>query len=224
MTQQTNATEVLLHEAMELLGAIGVGKAGEHGLHNACNLRNRIDAHLQRMQLDRLSRTANASEASEHTAAVSSGEGVEHKKAIWVVCCPYVGGVKIYGAFDNAHDAEKLRSSKETGKRAEVHTSWLTYAPPPSDRAAVEGVTISVDIAKRAVRAMELCERESSGWLKYAEPIKAAIGATIIAERARASDTNDAAVELRAAAEKARKFLAESVKTHEQQSEDEAGG
>jgi hypothetical protein len=64
---------------------------------------------------------------------------------------------------------------------------------PPSDRAAVEGVTISVDIAKRAVRAMELCERESSGWLKYAEPIKAAIGATIIAERARASDTNDAA-------------------------------
>lgn len=47
-------TSALLREAMELLGAIGVGKAGKHAAHNACNLRNRIDAHLQRDQLAKI--------------------------------------------------------------------------------------------------------------------------------------------------------------------------
>ena len=43
--------EGLLREAMELLGAIGVSKAGKHERHNACVIRNRIDAYLQHQQM-----------------------------------------------------------------------------------------------------------------------------------------------------------------------------
>jgi hypothetical protein len=50
------------------------------------------------------------------------------KKCIWVVCYPYVGGVQIYEAFDNPHDAAALRASKKTSNDAIVCTTWLSLA------------------------------------------------------------------------------------------------